>query len=158
MSTVAAVTAAWNSAIWEAPEILAFTGKIFPYEITQNSGSEKKALYSDGQINFVEYVITRNVIPFEIGGGDSAVTFDFLVEIRYTREQDAKGLNFGLIRDFYDTLQTLVLTDLGGSWNSTVDYYEPQGEPPKIINELVADRECWRATYSFKAIQFTTVS
>ena len=157
MSTVAAIENVWDTHVWDTATITAYSDIVFEHEISDNSSVDMADLELAGEINFFEFIVSRNHIPFEIGSA-TAVTYEYRVDIRYTREQDPERLNFQLVRDALIDIETLVHTALGSTWQTTVDFYTPQAEAASINEATVADKACWRGIYSFKATKYSTAS
>lgn len=157
MSTAAAIENVWDTYIWDNATISAYSDIVFEQEISDITSTDMADLECAGEINFFEFVVSRNHLPFEIGSS-TAVTYEYRVDIRYTREQDAERLNYQRVRDALIDIETKVHTALGSTWQGTVDFYQPQSEPASINEATVADKACWRGIYSFKATKFSTAS
>ncbi len=161
MSSSSAVASAWNLFVFENATIQAITSKIYAFEVDKGSEAALAQAMEGQKVNFIEYVVTRTPVAYELGNATEA-QFEFLVEIRYTLEQQTVGETIGgtnhiAMRDFYDTLLGVVSSSLGQTWNGTVDYFEYPTEQPQITAEDVASIQCWRSVYRFKGVQFTTI-
>jgi hypothetical protein len=159
--TTATVSAAWDSAIFQHEDILAITEAIFPYEVTITSEAEIAAVSFEQKINFVEYTVSRAIGAQELGApGSAQCTFD--VDIRYTLQkllegEAIDGSAYDQVGDFFDTLISLVYSELGVTWSGTVDFYNHQEGPPQISDDTIAGVSCWRGVYKLTGTQFTTL-
>lgn len=147
MTLLADVQTAWETKIWSHGTILSYSDKIFDYEITDFSEHEVSKLYSSEKINFIEYVPERKVFGKLIGSTQVIQKVD--VGVRYTLEKDTEGNSYKDMRDFFSTLMSLVESQLGQTWNNTVDFYEIDSEPAKIGSIEVDFRPCWQGVLRF---------
>ena len=161
MSTAAQVRAAWLDNIWTHATVQAYTTKIYDYDITSRSQKEAAKFRHNTSINFLTYITTRGHEMKELGsiGATSAlVHFNFQVEIRYYLEADSDGEGFNAVIDRLGTIDGLVVSQLGKTWDSTVDFYRPQQEPPTINLIELDGRPVWLGVYRYFALKRATLS
>lgn len=156
MTTIDQVEAQWDALVWANASILAITDKILKYEHTETSESEIENLCYSEQINFFEYIITRSYGQRRIGSSQRAENI-FLVEIRYTKEKDTEGESYRNVIRAFETINTLVETQLGLTWGNTVDYFSRQESSPTISDSRVGSRSCWQAVYRLEGRKFATI-
>lgn len=158
MTTVSDIETAWNTAIWGHATITALTPRIFNREIPDLSEEDVRDVSYQQEINFFEWLVKKSVrypLVSRGVGEDQA----FLVEIRYTREKDPHtdrtGTNYNSVRDAYETLLSLVKSELGNSWDSTVDFYTTQQEAIVINERVVGGVEVWSSVFRFQGFKRT---
>lgn len=149
MSTAAQVRAAWETAILEHATIQAITPRYFLFEVTQNSEAETDRLFFGKELNYIQCIVTRSN-EFQALG---ELQYTYTVDITYTRRFDVDGDNYLAVVDFFDTLFSLVRTELGDSWDSTVDYWRPQEGPAEITQIEFENEPAWRGAYRFTAFK-----
>lgn len=158
MSTAAQVQAAWLTNIWNHATIQAITTQILGYEATDLSESELAAQFevpSNGisRVNFVQYLVTRTQ-QFAI---TNALVYSYSVKIDYFLSTDVDGTSWGQVRDFFDTVFNLVLSQMHPSWGDTVDYYQPQSGPAEITKTQILTEPCWQGRYIYTATKQVSI-
>lgn len=156
MSTIDQVEAQWDALVWAHATIQAITTKILKYEHTDASETEVEDLYYGEIVNFFECIITRSYGARKIGSSQRAENI-YLVEIRYTKEKDTEGESYRDVIRAIETINTLVETQLGLTWNNTVDYFNRQDSSPTITESKVAGRQCWQAVYRIEGRKFAAI-
>jgi hypothetical protein len=159
MSTPAQIRAAWAAKVWAHSSIKALTTKIYNFDlesVAELSTAHKSLMYYNQRINFFQYRVTK-ARQFGLSGGK--VMYKYPVVIRYYREAtiDLDGSVFNAVEDAFETLFTAVQSQLGTSWNNTVDYYEIQVEPASVDATLLDDKLVWVGQYSFQGIKEATL-
>lgn len=147
MSTNALVRAAWLSKVMSHASILAITPKIYDHDLTEESTKEQSKLFHNTIVNAISYLVTSS-LELRLRGND---TRNFVVDVTYIKQYDVDGANWKAVSDFFSTIENLVRTELGGTWNSTVDYYQNQSAPPSISLGTIGGRRCWIGKYRFIA-------
>lgn len=156
MSTSAQLETSWTNAIWNHATIQALTDKVLRYQITTDSEQENSLLYFDTKVNFFEALTGRSQRYLTSSSYIGAtIQYLYTVEINYYRELDTDGTNFRAIRDAYETLFALVVSELGNTWTNTVEIWRPQEDIPTIVEVLVNNKKCWKGTYRFFAEKLT---
>lgn len=153
MSTTATIVTLWGDVFANA-SMTAISQNAYPYEVRDGSESEISTMSEDQTIDYFEYLVTREVTEREIGGGSNAV-FRFIVEVRYTKQvdDDTTGDAYEGVRNAFDTLLSVVESELGVTWDGNIDYYTHQDGPADIQAIRVADTNCYRGTYKFFGTQ-----
>lgn len=159
MSTSAQVSAAWAAAIFSHASITAFSTQIYNFDIADDKSEAQAALFRVGQeISFLQYLTVRGE-KF----GESAetlgrvATYDFQVQVSAYRTADINGANWVAVRNLFDTLFPLVVSELGNKWSNTVDLWRPQDGAARIEQILIDDTPVWRGTKSFFATKRVTL-
>ena len=147
MSTSTLIRAAWKTFVFDQDDIQAITPNIYDYDITQNSQHELKKLRHDQEINFITYTVSRTTIGELIG----ARTYKYRVEVNCFREVDRTGSNYKAASDLFETITDNVVTTLGTSWSSTVDFYTLPTEPPRTAQVTIGTKQVWRSTQIYTA-------
>jgi hypothetical protein len=145
MTTAALVRAAWNTAVWSNISAQNITPNIYNYDITLDSTKEISKLRYNQEINFITYITTRAQTIRMMSQVEQRV----IVEIRYYLEADIEGLNFNEAVTAFETIDGLVINQLGTSWSSTVDYYEIQEGPPAISRISIENLPVWLGVYRY---------
>lgn len=153
MSTTATIVTLWED-VFNNASMTAISQNAYPYEVKDGSEFEISTMSEDQTIDYFEYLVTREVTAREVGGGSNAI-FRFTVEVRYTKQvdDDTAGDSYAGVRDAFDTLLSVVESELGTTWDGNVDYYTHQDGPADIQAVRVADTNCYRGTYKFFGTQ-----
>lgn len=132
--------------MWQHATVLAFTDKIYAYELTEESQREVKSTYFQGKVNYITYVVSRST-QLLIG---NRVLHQYPVKISYRLEADKQSENFNTLLTRLETIDTLVVSELGHKWDATVDFYRTQEGPIEVSQGKNADdRPFWLATYTY---------
>jgi hypothetical protein len=158
MSTSAQVSTAWGSAIFAHASITAFSTQIYNFDIADDKSEAQEVLFRNSQaISFIQYLTVRGEKFGETSETLGRVaTYDYQVQISAYRTADINGVNWAAVRDLFDTLFPLVISELGTTWSSTVDYWRPQDGAARIEQILIDDTPVWRGTKSFFATKRVT--
>lgn len=157
MSTSSAIRTAWQTKIFDHATVIDYTTQTFLYDVDQNikAGVEVGDLYYLQQINFFKCLVFRSRITPVVGGGTSNVTrFVFDVELSYYLEKDLSdsGINYNNVIDRLEAVDSLVISQLGKTWDSTVDFAEMiNAQGPQIIT--LDEKDVWRGTYTYRAFR-----
>lgn len=151
MTTAAQVRSAWLTNIFQNASITALTDKIYDYDVTLETTKEFSKLRYRQEINFMLYLVTVAQRVMMMGQYEQA----FTVEIRYGKQADVAGTVFKAVADVFETIQTLVQTNLTGSWGSTVDYYRIQNGPPNIVQQEIENIPIWIGTLKYTGFKYT---
>lgn len=145
MSTAAQVDTAWLE-LWNHETIQAITPQIHQFAITELSEFETSKLYHGQEINFIQAICGRSVAK----ENTQRLSYEYTVEISYFRHKDTEGETWIEVRDFFDTLYSLVVSELGHKWGDTVDFWKPQTGPATITDFLIDEEVAWKGTYQFQ--------
>ncbi len=154
MTTSSDIRAIWKSEIFDSATIQAITTKCYAYDAIAAvvSTSEDASLYFQQQINFFTYLCSRRSETGSIRGTNTTASrFSHNVQVTYYLEKDIgeEDQNYNLTIDRMETLDSMVISELGKTWGSTVDYYEQIDLiEPSLIN--LDDREVWRVGYTYR--------
>lgn len=158
MSTSAQVRTAWSTYVLQHASAQAFTTQMHLFEINDQSEHALELIRYNTEINFVQCLIARAQRSGETSRpAGTSVQYDYTVEVRYTREAEPSGANWTAVIDFFDTLQSLVLTQLGNSWQNTVDMYAPQEGVPSIEEIVFDNTKAWQGRYTWAATKYTSL-
>lgn len=146
MSTAAEVETVWDD-VWQSVDIAAITGRIYKYAITDSSEAEIEKLLYLTKINFIQ-ALTHRAQRFEMIG---AIVYSYLIDVQYVRGKDTTGQAWTDVRDFFDTLWSVVRSELTANWTNTVDYWRPQEAPAEITEGEIAGEKVWIGKFQFNA-------
>lgn len=139
------VRQAWRTAIWEHADILALTDKIIEHDISEESHHELASLRFEQKINFFAFRVRRSVE--NLMGEKNRLLF--LVDISYTRWADPDGANYNEVLNGIETVQDLVISELGSNWGGVVGGSEPQAGPPSIVVSTIGEDRVFRADFNY---------
>lgn len=145
MTTSAQVRTAWQTYIWDNVSLTNLTPNIYSYDITTESTKEMSKLRHNQEINFITFIISRAQTIRMMG----QIEQRFNVDIRYYKEANITGSNFNAVVDVFETIDSLVVSGLGVRWNSTVDYYQIQENPPNIQKITLENKPVWSGLYQY---------
>ncbi len=152
-----AIRAAWKAAIFDSATIQAITSKAYQFDLLANvaSISEDAMMFHNQKINFFTYTTSRRSETGSIRGTNtSAARYQYSVRVDYHLFKDVSepDFNFNTSIDRLEALDDLVLSELGKTWNSTVDYYElSEFRPPSL--RTLEEREFWTVGYTYTGIK-----
>jgi hypothetical protein len=159
MTASSTIESAWNSAIWQHATVQAITSKIITRPYSTLSEKEFQSLYLDKRINFIEALTTRSQRYNETANVLGRVTqYEFRILINYYKdyESDTSGAAYGAIRNFFETLFDLVVSELGNTWDSTVDFWKPQEDQLEITDLEIDKKRTWKGSFSYTATVTTS--
>ena len=155
MSTPSQIRSQWNTSVWSHADITAITEKIYSYDIVQRSQFESSKWYYEGKINFFTYLCTRGEDPEDTM--TNQVQYEHQVEVSYYKEADAAGAAYNSAIDSMVTVYDTVESELAGNWNSLINYYRRQAEPPTPELIELDGRQVWKITAIFTGFDRTTI-
>lgn len=159
MSTSAQIEAAWLAAIWNHADILAITNKLIKRPQGSLSEQEYKSLYTAKRLNFIEALTSRTARNNELANIlGRATTYEYLVQVSYYKdyEDDTTGAARLEVRDFFETLHGLVVSELGNTWSNTVEVWKPQEGQPEITDLQIDNKRTWRGSFSYTATKIVS--
>src|SRR5690606_14137076 len=107
--------------------------------------------YYNQEINFFTYLVMRTRRQLDVAGGTSNATrFIHTVQLFYYLEKDISDTdyNYNSVIDRLETVDGLVISQLGKTWNSTVNYYEMTDARAPVLVEIDGKR-VWRGQYTY---------
>ena len=151
MSTAAQVRAAWKSRIFDNATIQAMTTKIYDKTMQRDGTTSQLALLKYEQdYNWMEYVVQR----YPNGGAIGQRRFEYVVTVRMHRELEPNSTNHVAVLDDMETLSGLVITELGATWNSTVDRWLDVASEPSIDEIDVSGKRVVLVAQDFRAEKY----
>jgi hypothetical protein len=150
MSTGAQIATAWNLKVFTHASVTAISSSAYDYDYTQRSQKERGLLRHEQEVNFFTYIITTNDREKALGGYERS----FDVEVNYYLEKDTDGSNYKEVNSAFETIRSLVLSELSSDWFTTVDFSRLPERTPDITDLEVAGKDCWRGTQTFTATKF----
>jgi hypothetical protein len=150
MTTLATVRSAWSDNVWANATVRAFTEQIHDFDPTQSLPIEDAQV----QIHNTHYQTRVNCIIYLTSRTSeyllsNQVRHLFPVLIRYYLEKDAKEDNYNTLLDRFEAIDGVVLSGLGVTWNSTVDYSSPQEGAVSVTTQVIDSRPCWVGEYTY---------
>ena len=149
MSTLVEVRAAWNNVLSDST-VTDYTERVYNYDIINTEGvseGHESQFMDDGYINFVQFVTTvdREFVS------TNEVQEIFTVSITYYRGIDIDGDNSKSASEFFDDLFNVVRSELGTSWDSTIDFYTM--ESVSRLTQVIDNKNTWVATQNYVGIK-----
>ena len=145
MTALSAVRDAWDEVLLSSA-VQDYTTNLYNYDIqpTSNKSVANSALMMlKNELNFAQFVFSKDnefLMCKEL-----LETFDVIIS--YYKEIDLNGNNYHAVTDFFDTVFSVVRSEIGTTWSSTVDYYN--------LNKLslgsteLDGRACWSGTVTY---------
>jgi len=150
MSSSADVRTAWQEKVWADKAVGAMTSKTFMYDVSVDSAFNMAELYYAAPnkyptINFFLCLVRRRHEPLIMGN----TRYTFQVTVQYYLQQEESSSNtYNTLVDRLETVDNLVRSNLGGSWDGTVDFYN--GATPQDISVVTIDNKaCWRGGFVY---------
>jgi hypothetical protein len=150
MSTSKDVREAWSDKVWVHKDVQGMTSRVFLYDVSVDSAFNVAELYygASGRmpsINFFLCLVRRQHEPLIMGN----TRYTFQVQVQYYLQQEESSSNtYNTLVDRLETVDTLVRTELTGSWDNTVDFYNG-GTPQDISVVTIDDKACWRGGFTY---------
>lgn len=159
MTTSAQVRTAWNTRVWTNATVTAITDKIYSFDIADSgalTGGQAELLRYQAQVNFFAYTVTRGRTSPQLtaGGASGGLRYTFDVSVAYylQKDQGQSDTNYNAVVDRLETIDGLVVSQLGKRWDSTVDFYEQTGaQEPQLIQ--LDEKEVWRGVITYRAVK-----
>lgn len=148
MSTTVQIAQAWDSAIWQHSDILAFTASIYNFEVLETSQVDINKLRYNQQINFIIYEVTRSPLQLQI---TKARNYNYRVRVTVVREYDSDGINLKKIHETLEKIDELVNSELSQTWGGTVTQMLEPSEFPDIQEIQIESKRCFRAQVVYQA-------
>lgn len=147
MSTSATIRTAWDAAIWQHATVRGWTDKIYAYDILADSQFAVAKFAYQGKINFFTYEATRES-ALELS---RQLTYQHQMVVTYYLQQtDMAESTYNTLVDRLETLDDLVISQLGSRWSNSVDFYNGAQLSGVKIVEIDAKR-CWTSSYTYLA-------
>ena len=125
----------------------------FDYNLWVETRKKRATTLLNGKVDFWLYDV-RHKVDLKMMGGEDRI---FEVEVVRVKENELdNGVDLILIDDFNDTLYELVKTNLGDTWQGSVDFWSPPEEMTQVKKIEFGDRECFEARVIYTATKFLT--
>lgn len=147
--TISAVRSAWNTNVFQHATVQAMTGAILDDGFTAGSKTELSRLKDDQLIHFIQFIVTKAEIPGLIG----ARQYRYNVELSYYIQADTDGDNYTAAIDNLETIDGLINSELGVTWDGTVDLMEEADVSLAIEQIEIEGLPVWRFTQPYTAIK-----
>lgn len=142
MATIDQIRTEWETTVWADSSIVE---PVLPRAYTEESEKETAALRYQGRINFWTYTVEL-ATQFMMANRRSD---EWTVTVGYYLEHSANGDNYNLVLDKWESLYTLVRTNLGLTWGDLVGGYNHQTDPLTVEQVEIDNRKVWRFQYKF---------
>lgn len=147
------VQTAWDTYVFQNASIQLITENYFFYDIVQDSERELNRLYFNQEMNFFQALITEG----HAFNALNELERTFRVEVVYFREKDTEGVNYIATRNALSSILEIVRSQLGYTWQESVELYNPQSGTYQIAQVDFADEKLWRGSLTFEGIKSETI-
>ena len=158
MTTSAQIREAFKESVFDHADAQAISKRAFAFDAQADVHSLKEFadMFDSASLalNFFTYVTYRTRETGSIRGANTSVDrYTHTVEIDYYIEKAPEdSLNFNVAIDALETIDDLVLSQLGKSWDSLVDYGQlREFRRPQLVE--IGGRKVWRAGYTYLGIK-----
>lgn len=149
MSTCELVREAWNSNVWRNDIIQALTSKIVDHELRFDSSNQSAAIRHGLEVNYFQYLVTWTQQILVMG----QIRRNFEVLVRRVIKAEVNGDSYKRAITDLETVAGLVVSELGGSWSGTVDFYNQQNIPAQVRADTINGEPVWVAEMRFSAFK-----
>lgn len=149
MSSAAAVRATWQSQIFDNASVTAITDKIYS-RLMPVAKSKIELLRYEQEYNFIQYIVQR----FPRGGHIGKRRWEYVVEVEVYRQTDPDGSNFNACIDAQETIASLVISELGSTWDGDVDVWLDVPREPRIDEVEISGKRVIVATQEYRAEKY----
>ena len=151
MSTAAQVRAAWKTKIFDNATVQKITTSIYDQRMERDGSTSQLALLKyEQQYNWIEYTVQR----FPNGGAIGQRRWEYIVTVTLHRELLPNSDNHELTLDNMETISSLVISQLGYTWNSTVDRWIDVASEPSIDELDIGGKRIVLVAQEFRAEKF----
>jgi hypothetical protein len=145
VTTLLQVRNAWNTKVWTQTSVQDITDKIYLHDVFVESESDFAKLVHAQKVNYFTCVVLREHEAMMMT--QTRQRFQVTVT-HYLQQADQEDSNFNPVLDHLALVDDLVISSLGSSWDSTIDFYNGSSlTKPEIVN--VNGIRCWRAGYTY---------
>jgi hypothetical protein len=141
------IDATWRALVLDVSSVQIVTPKIYQYDITRDSEKELAALRYEGKINFITCLTSKT----ESYIGMNAISEKFTVALEVYRQKDPSGTSWAQVRDTLETIDALVKSALGNTWDGNIAFWERQKDPPAIDEIVIDSVGCWHGKFLYYA-------
>lgn len=142
---------AWKTHIWTHADVVAITENILHHDITEIYHKEMASLRHNQEINFFSTYVIRSLERV----GTNNIRPNYIVRITYVRYADPDGLNYQKAIDAIETVQELVIDELGENWQGTVAGYDFLVSEPNIIETTIENIPVFQVDYGYVGFKCT---
>lgn len=137
----------WKRAVFEDPKIQAISPIVLYHDITEDSHLETSSIRWRQQIDFWMFSCARSPYAVGVGGG---YRVGYEVRIAYTKKADPRGIAWFECIDAIETLQEVIINELGSQWGGLVGGSTLPQEPsfPSVTN--IVDEPVFTIQYNMQ--------
>lgn len=135
----------WKRAVFESPKIQAISPVVLYHDITEDSHLETSSIRHNQQINFWAFTCSRAPYAMTLG---YAFRVNYNVRIVYTKRADPRGKAWFECIDAIETLQEVIITELGSQWGGLVGGSTLPQEPPQPTITNIIDEPVFTIQYN----------
>lgn len=151
MSTAAQVRTAWKAKIFDNATVQAITTSIYDQRMERDGSTSQLALLKYQQeYNWIEYTVQR----FPNGGAIGQRRWEYVVTVTLHRELLPNSDNHEVTLDNMETISSLVISQLGYTWNSTVDRWIDVASEPSVDELDIGGKRIVLVAQEFRAEKF----
>ena len=151
MSTAAQVRTAWKTKIFDNATVQAITTSIYDQRMERDGSTSQLALLKYQQeYNWIEYTVQR----FPNGGAIGQRRWEYVVTVTLHRELLPNSDNHEVTLDNMETISSLVISQLGYTWNSTVDRWIDVASEPSVDELDIGGKRIVLVAQEFRAEKF----
>lgn len=151
MSTAAQVRTAWKTKIFDNATVQAITTSIYDQRMERDGSTSQLALLKYQQeYNWIEYTVQR----FPNGGAIGQRRWEYVVNVSLHRELQPNSDNHEITLDNMETISNLVISQLGYTWNSTVDRWIDVAAAPSVDELDIGGKRIVLVAQEFRAEKF----
>lgn len=147
------IEAAFETSVWNASAVKAFSRTFINYPHSQLSEAELGEVMEDEEVNFFECLVTRGAELNLI----QAITYRYFVRVAYYRRVDRGGDNFTTARNAMETVYDTIRQTLGNTWGSTVDYWTTSPEAAQHSIVRIGGDDCHKFEQIFVGIKTESI-
>lgn len=153
MTASSTIASTWQTYIFDYSTIQGITKKANAFEMIQDSETALEKLHYGGAVNAFCY----KAVQINEQRLTRTILHTHVVTVDYYREQDPAGMNWKAVRDALETLATTVRTQLGNTWQGSVDYWRYRDTEPEIEQVTIGSTPCWRGRVVYEAYSTTSL-
>ena len=125
----------WTRAVFQNPLIQAISPIVLYHDITEDAHLETSSIRYNQETNFWMFSCSRAPYAMSIG---YAYRVNYSARVVYTKKADPRGNAWFECIDAIETLQEVIITELGSQWGGLVGGSSlPQTPPEPTITNIV---------------------
>jgi hypothetical protein len=138
------ILSVWQNKIFDHPDIKAITERVLYHDASFDSHLEVSSIRYQQEINFFAFSVSR--APTTLIGGSYRAVFE--ARTTYTILADPRGQNYIKAIDAIESLQEIVISEIGESWDGLINGMSLPQTPSFPVVTNIIDEPVFQIQYN----------